>query len=126
MPSSFAEDAAMVSDTIAGVFGEDLRLEARSAADPNGRQAADATRPPFTMTGVFSTPSTTAKAPGRGISNTNFHDMVRQYPSAVLHGAMPWRPSKGDRLVRIDSGRSYEIVEVHNLPQGLTRLELVA
>lgn len=125
MPSPFAEAAALVSDTLAAVFGEDLRLEAVTAADPNARTSADATRAPFTMPGVFSTPSSTQKAPGRGISNTNMHDMVRQLPSAVLHGALPWRPRKGDRLVRVDTGKSYEIAEVHSLPQGLTRLELV-
>lgn len=125
MPSPFAEAAALVSETLAAVFGEDLRLEAVSASDPNARAGTDATRPAFTMTGVFSTPSSTLKAPGRGISNTNMHDMVRQLPSAVLHGALPWRPRKGDRLVRVDTGKSYEISEVHSLPQGLTRLELV-
>ena len=126
MASPFAEDAGLVSETLADVFGEDLRLEAVTAADPNARQAADAARPAFTMTGIFSTPSSTVKAPGRGISNTNMHDMVRQVPSAVLHGALPWRPKKGDRLVRIDSGKSYEISEVHSLPHAITRLELVA
>lgn len=126
MPSPFAEDAALVSETLAAVFGEDLRLEAVSASDPNARASADATRPAFTMTGIFSTPSSTAKAPGRGISNTNMHDMVRQVPSAVLHGALPWRPCKGDRLVRVVTGKTYSIAEVHSLPQGLTRLELTA
>jgi len=117
---------AMASSTIADVFGEALLIEAFSASDPNARSTSDATRPAFTAQGVFSGPSTTVKAPGRGVSNTNLHDMVRQSPSAVLHGELPWRPRKGDRLTQLATGRSFSIEEVHRLPRGLTRLELSA
>lgn len=124
MASPFAGMVAAAEATVAAVFGERLRLIARVAGDPNARNAADASRPSFEATGEFNEPSSAARPQGRGIANSNTHGMVRQQPSATLHGVLAWTPVKGDRLERLDTGRFYEIAEVHRISHAITRLEL--
>jgi hypothetical protein len=125
MASPFAGMVAAAELTVAAVFGERLRLIPRDAGDPNARNAADPSRPTIEVAGEFNEPSSAARPQGRGIANSNTHGMVRQQPSATLHGVLAWIPVKGDRLERVETGRLYEIAEVHRVGYAITRLELV-
>lgn len=116
MPSPFAEDAAMASDTIAGVFGEAFRFEPRiDSGDVNGDDQADPSRVVVEpVIAIFRAPAARADSgPARmpGVVS-NSPGVISSRPVVTVQASkLPWRPQTNDRLVRLETGEAFRVAE---------------
>lgn len=113
MTSPFAARDALISRAIDRAFGEGFTFVARKVADHDVDlpRAVDASRPPFSVKGVFEEPAKGIYPRARGaLQDDNASQFSASMPSlSVADTALPWRPQPGDTVKRDHSGDVYEI-----------------
>lgn len=110
------------------VMGERLIYRPMRRMTPNGASSADPLRSTLEVLAPFDEPAARlGSGPARRIGlDTDANAHISARPSVALTLAdLPWRPRKYDRIERVDTGETFEIVEI--MPDGLgtkARLDL--
>ena len=125
MPSLFAALEDRLSDTIDHVFGEPFEFRPYVAVVPNVRPAADNSRAVRPVFGAFDEPSFNSTEVGTDVRGGSRFSMRKPSLSIDVRQFLAGqKPQRLDRLLRIDTGKVYEVSDVKQDGEGRYKLML--